>query len=74
MTNLSNTDSIPILSPPSSQERKETEGATQSAIAIYQNIIMDNIEYSHLIQNPRFDRELLDEIVDLLVNLYERHG
>ena len=28
---------------------------------------MDNIEYSHLVQNTRLDRELLDEIVDLLV-------
>lgn len=24
---------------------------------------MDNIEYSHLVQNTRLDRELLDEIV-----------
>lgn len=70
-----NTDSIPILSPPSPladgaagpPERKGTEAATQSAVAIYREIIMENIEYSHLVQNARTDRELLDEIVDLLV-------
>ena len=70
-----NTDSIPILSPPSPledgaaepPERNGKEAATQSAVAIYREIIMDNIEYSHLVQNTRRDRELLDEIVDLLV-------
>lgn len=70
-----NTDSIPILSPPSPledgaaepPERNGKEAATQSAVAIYREIIMDNIEYSHLVQNTRLDRELLDEIVDLLV-------
>ena len=28
---------------------------------------MENIEYSHLVRNTRTDREMLDEIVDLLV-------
>ena len=75
ITDLSSTDSIPILSPPSPlgdeaagpPERNGKEAATQSAIEIYREIIMDNIEYSHLVQNTRLDRELLDEIVDLLV-------
>ena len=70
-----NTDSIPILSPPSPlgeeaaapPERKGTGAKSQSAVEIYREIIMDNIEYSHLVQNTRLDRELLDEIVDLLV-------
>ena len=70
-----NTDSIPILSPPSPladgaagpPKRNGKEAATQSAIEIYREIIMDNIEYFHLVQNTRTDRELLDEIVDLLV-------
>ena len=69
------TDSIPILSPPSPlgktaatpPERKGTGAKSQSAVAVYREIIMDNIEYSHLVQNTRLDRELLDEIVDLLV-------
>ncbi|MDU3395952.1 MAG: DUF6017 domain-containing protein [Clostridiales bacterium] len=69
------TDSIPILSPPSPlgktaaapPERKGTGAKSQSTVAVYREIIMDNIEYSHLVQNTRLDRELLDEIVDLLV-------
>ena len=69
------TDSIPILSPPSPlgktaatpPERKGTGAKSQSAVAVYREIIMDNIEYSHLVQNTRLDRKLLDEIVDLLV-------
>ena len=69
------TDSIPILSPPSPlgktaaapPERKGPGAKSQSAVAVYREIIMDNIEYSHLVQNTRLDRELLDEIVDLLV-------
>ena len=72
-----NTDSIPILSPPSplgdcaaeaAPERKRTEAATQSAVEIYREIIKDNIEYDHLCQYSKgVDREMLDEIVDLLV-------
>ena len=70
------TDSIPILSPPSPfgeeaatpPERKGTGAKSQSAIEIYRQIIMDNIEYEHLCQHVKgIDRETLDEIVDLLV-------
>ena len=77
-TDLSSTHSIPIHSlnplpygedeaaqPP---ERKGTEAKSQSAIEIYREIIMDNIEYEHLCQHAKgIDRETLDEIVDLLV-------
>ena len=70
------TDPIPILSRPSPledeaaqpPERKGTEAKSQSAIEIYRQIIMDNIEYEHLCQHVKgIDRETLDEIVDLLV-------
>ena len=75
-TDISNTHSIPILSPYPSPftedaaepERKGTEAKSQSAIEIYRQIIMDNIEYEHLCQHVKgIDRETLDEIVDLLV-------
>ena len=75
-TDVSITDSIPILSRPSPledeaaqpPERKGTEAKSQSAIEIYRQIIMDNIEYEHLCQHAKgIDRETLDEIVDLLV-------
>ena len=70
------TDPIPILSRPSPlegeaaqpPERKGTGAKSQSAIEIYREIIMDNIEYEHLCQHAKsIDRETLDEIVDLLV-------
>lgn len=75
-TDVSITDSIPILSRPSPledeaaqpPERKGTGAKSQSAIEIYRQIIMDNIEYEHLCQHVKgIDRETLDEIVDLLV-------
>ena len=76
ITDVSITDPIPILSHPSPledeaaqpPERKGTEAKSQSAIEIYRQIIMDNIEYEHLCQHVKsIDRETLDEIVDLLV-------
>ena len=76
ITDVSITDPIPILSRPSSledeaaqpPERKGTGAKSQSAIEIYREIIMDNIEYEHLCQHAKgIDRETLDEIVDLLV-------
>ena len=76
ITDVSITDPIPILSRPSPledeaaqpPERKGTEVKSQSAIEIYRQIIMDNIEYEHLCQHVKgIDRETLDEIVDLLV-------
>ena len=75
-TDLSSTHSIPILStnpspcreaaaPP---ERKGTGAKSQSAVEIYREIIKDNIEYEHLCQYAKgIDRDMLDEIVDLLV-------
>ena len=70
ITNLSSTDSFPILSPDPSPcraapERKGTEAVKQSAVDIYREIIMENIEYDALMQNPKMDKERLDEIVDL---------
>ena len=76
IADVSITDPIPILSRPSPledeaaqpPERKGTEAKSQSAIEIYREIIMDNIEYEHLCQHVKgIDRETLDEIVDLLV-------
>ena len=69
ITDVSITDPIPILSRPSPledeaaqpPERKGTEAKSQSAIEIYRQIIMDNIEYEHLFQHVKgIDRETLD--------------
>ena len=37
-----------------------------SAIEIYREIIKDNIEYGYLIQDPKMDKERLDEVVELI--------
>ena len=76
ITDLSNTDSIPILSPTPSPftegaaeptERKGKEAATQSAVEIYREIIKDNIDYDILLHDNRFDTDRIDEIVDLIL-------
>ncbi len=48
-------------------ERKGTEAAAQSAVEIYREIILENIEYDFLIQNRQIDRGRLDEILDLML-------
>ena len=75
ITDLSSTDSIPILSPDPSPcgdaavppERKRKEAATQSAVEIYREIIMDNISYDVLITDSHVDRDRLDELVDIML-------
>ena len=75
INDLSSTDSIPFpFTPsqvggqqPSAVERKRSEAVTQSTVEIYQEIIRDNIEYNHLIQHRSIDRDMLDEIVDLIL-------
>ena len=77
ITDLSSTHSIPFHSlnplpyeqdeaatPP---ERKRTEAKTNSAIEIYREIIKENIDYDILIQDPKMDKDRLDEIVDLML-------
>ena len=74
-TDLSSTDSIPFpFTPsraeerqPSAVEKKRSEAVTQSTVEIYQEIIRDNIEYDHLVQHRSIDRDMLDEIVDLIL-------
>ena len=60
---------LPLLwKRPAPPEQKGTGAKSQSAVAVYREIIKDNIEYEHLCQHTKgIDRELLDEIVDLLV-------
>ena len=71
-----NTDSIPIHSPnPLPLDEDETAASLpertgsrkEAAYQIYRDLILENIEYDTLIQNPRIDREQLDEIVDILL-------
>ena len=75
-TDLSITHSIPIHSPNPSPledeaaeppERKRKEAARQSAVEIYREIIKDNIYYDILLHDNRFDKDRIDEIVDLIL-------
>ena len=81
ITDVSSTDSIPILSPnpfpltgdegqaaaPPDRKRKETADRENEAFKIYREIILDNIEYEHLCQYDMVDKEMLDEIVDIML-------
>jgi len=68
-----NTDSIPILSPDTSPLREqeplpEKKGTDEKdAYKIYEEIIKDNIEYEHLINAKRLDRDRINEILDLIL-------
>ena len=53
-----------IQTPP---ERKRTEAKTNSAIEIYREIIKENIDYDILIQDPKMDKDRLDEIVEIML-------
>ena len=81
-TDVSSTDSLPFLSLnpfPSEQEddkaaapperkRKEAVDRENDAYRIYREIIKENIEYDHLCQySNTANREMLDEIVDLML-------
>ena len=66
------TDSIPILSPNPSPLREpplpEKKGKEEKdAYKIYEELIKDNIEYEHLINAKRLDRDRIDEILDLIL-------
>ena len=64
-TDQSITDSIPFPSgfpKTATQKRTETKGTFES----YRELILENIDYDVLVDDPHVDREQLDEIVDLV--------
>ena len=64
-TDLSITDSIPFPSGfPESPTQKRTE--TMGSFESYRELILENIDYDVLKNDPHVDREQLNEIVDLL--------
>ena len=71
-TDLSNTEvSNPIQSNPYEDELQAADGMgtdTRSSREIYREIILENIEYRHLVQNNQIDSERLDELVELIVD------
>ena len=71
---LSSTEgSIPIRSNPPTSTGAPPPAAGMGtggmeAREIYREIILENIEYDYLIQDPKIDREQLDEIAELIVD------
>ena len=64
-TDQSITDSIPFPSGfPETTVQKRTEA--KESFERYRNLILENIDYDVLASDPHVDRELLDEIVDLV--------
>ena len=66
---LSSTEgSNPILSSPQTPRGSDRAGRDwMRERESYRELILENIEYDTLIQNPRIDREQLDETVDILL-------
>ena len=60
-TNLSNTDSFQEAKP------KGSDGKAKSASEVYRQMILENLEYDHLRQEPTVDQDMLEEIVELVV-------
>ena len=68
-TDLSSTEiSNPIQSNPPTPAGARMGMDRMGARECYREVILDNIEYSYLVQDNHIDREQLDEIVDLIVD------
>ena len=68
-TDLSITEpSNPIQSNPPTPAGARMGMDRMGARECYREVILDNIEYSYLVQDSHIDREQLDEIVDLIVD------
>ena len=72
ITDLSNMEvSNPIQSNPQPLTGRPPAGIGTDGMGArecYREVILDNIEYSYLVQDSHIDREQLDEIVDLIVD------
>ena len=67
-TDLSSMEiSNPIQSNPTTPAGERMETDRMGARECYREVILDNIEYSYLVQDSHIDREQLDEIVDLML-------
>jgi hypothetical protein len=70
ITDLSSTDSIPFHSPRVREDRTDRNGKeakSMSAFEIYREIIQDNIEYPFMVERYPYNKDQIDEIVDLML-------
>jgi hypothetical protein len=65
---LSDTDPsiYPEARPP--EDRPPTAADTMDTMRAYREILKENIEYDHLCQKLGYDRDILDEILEILVD------
>jgi hypothetical protein len=73
-TDIQNTHSIPIHSPRDNQvtplpygAEPERNGTGNDAYRVYAELIKENIEYDILRQDPKMDKDSLDEVVSLIL-------
>jgi len=81
-TDVSNTDSIPFppQTPHASanvenqnperngtEAERETKSSSMSAVEAYREIILENIEYPCVLESHKYDKDRIDEIVDLIL-------
>ena len=48
-------------------DRKRTDAASMSAFDVYREIILANIDYPYLLERHQFNKDRIDEIVDLML-------
>lgn len=73
-TDLSSTElSNPIQSNPPTPTGARMGMDRMGARECYREVILDNIEYSYLVQDSHIDREQLDEIVDLMDEFFRQN-
>lgn len=63
----SNTESIPFREAAGQRDRKGRESMSIERVESYRELILQNIEYERLCEQPELCREELDEIVQLMV-------
>jgi len=65
-----NTDSIPFHSPrEENKERKETETTNTPEVAIYREYVIKNLDYEIMVERYPYDRQHIDGIVDLILEI-----
>lgn len=67
---LSNIPSLPVCKSNLLRETEEGKGkeiTQQDIVAVYGEIVKENIEYDYLIQDSKINKDCLDEMVDLIV-------
>ena len=72
-TDLSNTNSIPFPIPSIHDDLPKMKGLERAGIQayeIYRDMIRENLSYPIMIERHKYNKDRIDEIVDLILSLY----